>query len=614
MKKLMFTKRKITNHEYLKRRNFYISRLLNCILALLIFFIFLSNRTNTIFSALESDGTNYIVSSENDLKDAISAINTGESGEYSITLNADITVGDNLRSSQFKLEKNSVTIYGENHTLYLTKTCIMVTNNSKLNLGNSNYSKTLSIEDKAPQTGNACEPLIAANNATLNMYNGVTLSGRNGVDTAGGVQLEKATFNMYGGEILNCRTDTAGGGVLAAENSQFKMTGGTIKNCNNSLRGGGVSLFSNSKFEMTGGTIKDCSSVGSGGGVYVSGNSEFNMTGGTIQGCSSVNYGGGVYLSTNSGFKMAGGTIEECTNSYVGGAGVCVGAPGNSYMNSFEMSGGKIINCTANSNRGGLGGGVLIMNGLAQIKDSSKIYNNHAVTAGDDIFSYGLTAGRNPTNTRLKFGSVPEGLILTETNHEIDGWYVDGVANGEDTDRWDIDNFAQKYEPSPEVAIETQIALKAAHGPVDYNYYNYTVSYYINGNLHEDLTQTGKANTVYIDNVSVPDKCEIDSIEYIDSVEPTSQAPGNFEVNVYCSELGEEDLPKHESELDNKNSLVNEESMESEPQNHDGNINQQIPQTGDSILEQYIIFSIFLVSLLIAITMILDEKKKYKKI
>lgn len=123
------------------------------------------------------------------------------------------------------------------------------------------------------------------------------------------------------------------------------------------------------------------------------------------------------------------------------------------------------------------------MNGLVQIKDSSKVYNNHAVTAGDDIFSYGLTTGRNPTNTRLKLGSVPEGIILTETNHEIDGWYVDGVVDGEDTERWDKDNFTQKHGPSPEVAIETQIALKAAHGPIEYNYYNYTVNYYIDGKL-----------------------------------------------------------------------------------------------------------------------------------
>lgn len=591
------------------------SRLSNCILALLIFFVFLSSAPNTISKALEVNGANYIVSSENDLKDAVAAINAQESGEYTITLSADITVED----SSLKLEKNSVTIYGENHTLYFVKSSIIVTENSTLNLGNANYSKTLYIQDKPPQTGNACTTLITASNATLNMYNGVTLSGRNGVDTAGGVQLEKATFNMYGGEILNCRTDTAGGGVLAAENSQFKMVGGTINNCSNSLRGGGVSLFSNSNFEMAGGTIKGCSSIGSGGGVYVSGSSEFNMTGGTIQGCSSVNYGGGVYLSTNSGFKMTGGTIEECTNSYVGGAGVCVGAPGNSYMNSFEMSGGKIINCTANSNRGGLGGGVLVMNGLAQIKDSSKIYNNHAITAGDDIFSYGLTTGINPTNTRLTFGNVPEGLILTETNHEIDGWYVDGVADGEDTDRWDMDNFAQKYEPSPEVAIETQIALKAAHGPVDYNYYNYTVNYYINGSLHEDLTQIGKANTVYIDNISAPDKCKIDSIEYVNTVEPTSQAPGSFEVNVYCLESSdekEEDLPSHESESENTiNSLINEEDTIPEQQNYNSEDTiQEGLKTGESDLELYIIFSIFLVSLLIAITMILDEKKKYKKI
>ena len=413
--------------------------------------------------ALEVEGTNYIVSTENDLKDAIAAINAGESGEYSITLAADIVV-QGSGSTNPKLEKNSVTIYGENHTLYMEKACIMVTGNATLNLGAEDYEKTLKIVDKAPETGNACEPLVTANSATLNMYDGVTLSGRNGVDTTGGVQAEnKGTFTMYGGEISDCRSDTAGGGVLAAEGSHFIMSGGTIKNCKNSLRGGGVSLFSASSFEMKGGTIQGCDSQGSGGGVYAAGQSSFSMSGGTIEECSSVNYGGGVYLGANSECKITGGTIKGCTNSYVGGAGVCVGAPGNSNLNSFEMTGGEIKNCTANDTRGGLGGGVLVMNGSAIIGDGAKIHNNQAVTAGDDFFAYGATSGRNPTATKLKFAAVPEGLILSETNLPIDGWYVDGVVDGENTDRWDMVSFVQKCEPSPETAIETQLALKAAH-------------------------------------------------------------------------------------------------------------------------------------------------------
>lgn len=600
--------RKTAIEQYNQKCKSYAIRLINCIL---IIFLVFSSGINIGFRALEIVGSNYTVSTGEDFKNAIQDINTKEQGEYTITLSSDITIDSFVTLNS---PNSSLTILGENHTIFSVTSYINVTGNSTLNLGDANYNKTLSIVEKPPQTGNACTPLVTANNnAVLNMYEGVTLSGRNGVDTAGGVQLEKATFNMYGGEIINCRTDTGAGGVLASNNSIFNMRSGVIKNCNNSHYGGGVFARNNSTFEMSGGLIKDCSSSGSGGGVHIN-NSQFKMSGGTIQDCSSINYGGGVYLSANSGFKMTGGTIEGCTNSYVGGAGVCVGAPGNSYMNSFEMSGGKIINCTANSNRGGLGGGVLVMNGLAQIKDSSKIYNNHAITAGDDIFSYGLTTGRNPTNTGLKFGTIPEGLILTETNHEIDGWYVDGVADGESTDRWDKDNFAQKYEPSPEVAIETKIALKAAHGLLDHNYYNYTVKYYIDGKLIDELTQTGQSITVNVDNILVPDKCEIDFIEYVNTVEPTSQAPGSFEVNVYCSESGngEEDPSKHESESNSAvNSLINEEDTELEQQNHvNENTNQQAPKTGESNLEQHMIFGIFFASVLMMLILTLSSKKE----
>ena len=230
VRNLALIARKKTNRKYCGKYQFILSRFLGVALTLLLFFVFLDGGTNTNFRALENNGNNYIVSSENDIKNAIAAINTGEEGEYSITLDADITIENN--PNYLKFEKNSVTVYGENHTLHFVKSYILVTGNAALSLGNANYNKTLYIKDSPPQTGNACNPLIIANNAKLNMYSGVTISGRNGVDTAGGIQLEKSIFNMYGGEIFGCRSDSIAGGILAYNNSQFNMLGGTIKNCN----------------------------------------------------------------------------------------------------------------------------------------------------------------------------------------------------------------------------------------------------------------------------------------------------------------------------------------------------------------------------------------------
>lgn len=450
--------------------------------------------------ALTTDGNNYVVSSGEDLISAFSDINSKDSGEFTITIDSDITVDTVL-----KLDKSRavVTIYGENHTIYSVNSNIYITGGAVLNLGDASYNKTLSIIDKPPQTGNAATPLIAVTGSSvLNMYNGVILSGRNGLDTAGGVQLEQAIFNMFGGEINGCKSESStAGGVLVSSNSVFNMRGGSIKNCSS------VGYY------------------GKGGGVYVTG-SAFEMSGGTIENCSSVYYGGGVCVYSNSSFTMNGGSIKNCSSQGYGGGGVCV------YMSSaditgFKMTGGKITDCTAEPNNSnghsyGLGGGVLIVRGTAEITDGSAVYNNQAVMAGDDIFTFGTNK-----STKLKLGEVPEGLILSETNYAIDGWYADGALGGEDTDRWSED-YMQKFTPDPDAVIDTQIALKAAHGPIDYNYYNYTV--YIDGEVYA----TGTASSVDVDvsGIEIKDNYKIGNVEYTDVTEPTSQSPGSFNVFV----------------------------------------------------------------------------------
>ena len=466
---------------------------------------------------LEINGTNYTVYTENGLKRAVEYINDKDSGNFEIKLYNDITVNNNIEINKSGI---SVTIYGEGHTLFFNKACLMITGNAILNLGSANYTNTLSIKDNSPPPpDNATTPLININNnATLNMYNGVTLSGRKSPGTAGGVQLEgTAKFNMYGGEISGCRAEcSAAGGVFTTGNSEFIMTGGTIKECSGGY--GGVGVRDNGKFIMNGGTIESCkedyykNNYGRSGGVSVSGNGKFTMNDGTIKDCESYSTGGGgVYIYVSSADTQG-----------------------------FEMNGGKIINCNAKgySDGSGLGGGVLIVQGLASIKEGCKIYKNKANLAGDDIFAWGKSRGNVVSN--LKLGNVAEGLILEETSHAIDGWYADGVVDGEDTERWNKDDLehAQKYTPTPDATLTTQFALKAAHGPIVYDYYNYTIKYYIDGELIEELTKTGTADAVNVDDIiSIPDKCKFDSKEYVNIVSPTTQAPGNFEVNVYCSKI-----------------------------------------------------------------------------
>ena len=77
-----------------------------------------------------------------------------------------------------------------------------------------------------------------------------------------------------------------------------------------------------------------------GGGIYVLGT--LHMSGGTILDCT-ANAGGGVYIYAGS-FVMTGGTIENCRVSgtmNVYGGGVQISGGG-----SFRMDGGSIVNCS----------------------------------------------------------------------------------------------------------------------------------------------------------------------------------------------------------------------------------------------------------------------------
>lgn len=391
---------------------------------------------DTTFNGITYDDS-YIVSSEDDLINRVQEINTKDSGSYAIILAADITVNNHINITK----PVSVTIYGENHTLESVNSYISANGGSTLNLGDANYNKTLSIVDKPPTSGNATVPLVYISNATLNMYNGVTLSGRTSPGTAGGVQLESnAIFNMYGGEISNCRAEcSAVGGVYVTENAKFEMNGGIIEECSGGYCGG-VGLIKNGTFVMNGGTILNCK--------------EDYYT--TAEGTGSYGRGGGVTVLGSGKFTMNDGTIENCsTYGDYGGGGVYI-MVSTADTEGFKMTGGKIKNCDANrDNKHGFGGGVLIIRGSASIKEGCKIYNNKAKMAGDDIFALGKSGGN--VVSKLKLGNVPEGLILEETNHSLDGWYADGVVDGEDTERWNKDDLehAQKYTPDPATKLTT---------------------------------------------------------------------------------------------------------------------------------------------------------------
>ena len=413
-------------------------------------------------------------------------------------------------------EGNAVTtIYGNDKRLTFYDNSINISDDAVVNLGNKDYKKTLTLahhynngfiddDDKSI--------IIIIDQATLNMYENVTIGPNRAFEMASGVQLEDdSRFNMYGGEIAGCVTEIndvfAPGGVFVKGSAVFTMDVGTIRDCSG-WQGGGVGVQDNSNFVMNGGTIKNCIDKGYGGGavcVYsdiwdFSSDNEacFVMNGGLIEGCKSINaityYGGGaVYIETAS--------------------------------DDNAIKGGEI----KNNSTYGCGGGIYLCEGELTITEDAKIYNNQARIEGDDIYNY----GRDLTLADI---SKDLGLVLESTGGTIDGWYVDGLIYNDRLYRWNLEAsdeapvFVFKYTP-PSEPNSFFLGLKAAHSG-----YTCTIEYYIDGEKDDTLTETVIGYGTQIDDF--PNKCpggyKLEKVEYSDVVPAADEySLGSYTVSVY---------------------------------------------------------------------------------
>lgn len=106
-------------------------------------------------------------------------------------------------------------------------------------------------------------------------------------------------------------------------------------------------------------------------------------------------------------------------------------------------------------------GGGIWNRGMVTVANGAKLYNNHAATAGDDIYSTGV----------MDFKATGSDWQLDDNlgncGHAIDGWYDD--AEGA---RWSAHDDAKHVQAAETGKLEGALALKAAHGLacVDYAY------------------------------------------------------------------------------------------------------------------------------------------------
>ena len=156
-----------------------------------------------------------------------------------------------------------------------------------------------------------------------------------------------------------------------------------------------------------------------------------------------------------NGLVEAGATVT-ITDNY------CSGLSNNGKV-VFEE--GVDLTITGNNNDKGTtsnGGGVYNSGASANLTlpSDAVIYNNHAVTAGDDIF--------NNTTATISFGNVGTDWYLDggeDCEDLIDGWYDDSKDN-----RWEAHNSSALHvnkETPGSLSHTGLLALKAAHGVLE---------------------------------------------------------------------------------------------------------------------------------------------------
>ena len=276
------------------------------------------------------------------------------------------------------------------------------------------------------------------------------------------IYVEDSTFT-----VQYCTANGSNGGKFTAVNSKINYMFN---------RGHGLSA---TILDISKGSVLNCT----GNGYY--GVTVSSMV--TMDGTSSLTANENGWGYTGGGFRLAssqgkgnfaaGGTVTVCSNDRNGvenyGAltfadGVKMTVTGNYEPNN----GGGIYNGPAGvltlpanavvmRNEAGLNGGGICNKGELVAPASVKLYNNHAGTAGDDIWS----------NNAITFGRTGEGWKLDGLPdcygeiHAIDGWYEDG-ENAQGL-RWNADALAEadRYIHWYDCGTyqDTTIALKAAH-------------------------------------------------------------------------------------------------------------------------------------------------------
>ncbi len=309
---------------------------------------------------------------------------------------------------------------------------------------------------------------VTSPTAVINVFNGSTLSISNyandAVEWDGGgsgysFNVTDSTFIADGCRsglagtftmtITNSKVDVVNSAGNGSNGSHFIIDNSVVNFSNNGSHGlstGKLSVTNGSKITANGNGLTGVH-VG-GGDFYLDGTSSI-----TSNNNGAAGWGAGLNLTANGTGEVESGAALTLIGN---------GGDGLDNQRTTVMHDGAKVTITNNSD--GSGGGIYNPGDLTLPSDA-QVYNNHATTSGDDIYSTGS----------ITFGHVGSGWKLDgvdcdgnpdDCTDTIDGWYVDAADA-----RWEAhaDTYdgihVEKYTFDGDTTTVTgPLALKAAHG------------------------------------------------------------------------------------------------------------------------------------------------------
>lgn len=267
---------------------------------------------------------------------------------------------------------------------------------------------------------------ICAQNSTLTLEKN-TLN-RNKSKSGGAIWMNASDAALTGNTIDHNAVTGSGGGIYAygdanrtSGNNTITLEGNTITYNTATGTGGGIHLANANQIMTSLNDTIEYNEAGSyGGGVHVASGSELLMNGGSIS-YNNAKVGGGIYhASAKKPITLNGVTVKG--NTANSGAGAYLWASGATLVVGEDT---LISKNQAKYNGGGIYGGQRATIDLR----TGALYNNHAGTAGDDIYL------KEKSGSKLILRPVGDDWILDDCGHPIDGWYLDGKDA-----RWDADS------------------------------------------------------------------------------------------------------------------------------------------------------------------------------